>query len=154
SHTVSRQQESLGGSDESTLSTVRLAKVLLVSSDAFHEVEKCLLTAGCWVTKVTDGETALAQAERDIFDVAVIVSTGESMDLAETVFNLRDINDSMQILLVDQDDGDPNAIAKEIMAQAAPNTKLLSLNELENYFGSADREKTLGAKTRVKKRRW
>lgn len=105
------------------------------------------------MTKVTDGEAALAQAERDIFDVAVIVSTGEGMDLAETVFNLRDISDSMQIILVAQDDVDEDSIAKEIITQATPNTQLLSLSELENYFGSADCEERLRVKDRVKKRR-
>ena len=113
----------------------RLGKIMLVCSDSCDEVEKCLLSAGCWVVKVRDGETAVSQAQREIFDAAVLVSTGKTMDLAETVFNLRDINGSMQIIIVaDQDDINQSPIVKEIVARMTPNTRALTIVELENQL--------------------
>ena len=113
----------------------RLGKIMLVCSDSCDEVEKCLLSAGCWVVKVRDGETAVSQAQREIFDAAVLVSTGKAMDLAETVFNLRDINGSMQIIIVaDQDDINQSPIVKEIVARMTPNTQALTIVELENQL--------------------
>ena len=108
---------------------------MLVSSEACDEVEKCLLVAGCWVVKVGDGQAAVSRAQRELFDAAVVVSTGKTMDLAETVFNLRDINGSMQIIIVaDRGDMNQSAIVKEIVASLTPNTQALTIAELENQL--------------------
>ena len=61
---------------------------MLVCSQPSDEVEKCLLAMGCEIITVSDGEAAIAQAQHAIIDMAVIVSTGKAMDIAETVFNL------------------------------------------------------------------
>ena len=63
-------------------------------------MEKCLTSAGCVLIKVRDGDTAIRQMSREIFDTAVVVSTGQAMDLAETVFNLMDIRNSTGIVIV------------------------------------------------------
>jgi DNA-binding response OmpR family regulator len=114
---------------------MRLRKIMLVCSEASDEVEKCLLAAGCWVAKVRDGEAAVSQAKREIFDASVLVSTGGEMDLAETVFNLRDINGSMQIIIVaDREEVNQSAILKEIVAHTTPNTQVFTIVELENQL--------------------
>jgi DNA-binding response OmpR family regulator len=116
-------------------SIVKPGKVILVSSSACNEVEKRLIAAGCRVIKVKDGEAAVARVEREIFDSAVLVATGKRMDLAETVFNLRDINRSMQIIIVDDEGGiDQGAIARQIARHFVPNTMVLPLEKLENLF--------------------
>jgi len=112
-----------------------LGKIMLVCSDPCDEVEKCLLAAGYWVVKVGDGQAAVSRAERELFDAAVVVSTGKTMDVAETVFNLRDINGSMQIVIVaDRGDINQSAIVKEIVARLTPNTQALTIAELENQL--------------------
>ena len=108
---------------------------MLVCSEAYEEVEKCLLAAGCKVVKVGDGQAAVSRAQRELFDAAVVVSTGKTMDLVETVFNLRDINGSMQIIIVaDRGDINQSAIVKEIVARLTPNTQALTIAELENQL--------------------
>lgn len=120
---------------------------MLVCSEGCVEAEKCLLAAGCWVVKVRDGRAAVSLAERESFDGAVVVSTGKEMDLAETVFNLRDINRSMQIIIVtDQGGVDRSVVAEEIIARATPRTQLLTMTELVSYVGSADAEESVAIK--------
>jgi len=108
---------------------------MLVCSEACDEVEKCLLAAGYWVVKVGDGQAAVSRAQRELFDVAVVVSTGKTMDLAETIFNLSDINSSMQIVIVADALGiNQRIIAEEIISPCVPNTKVVTIQELETLF--------------------
>jgi DNA-binding response OmpR family regulator len=108
----------------------RFHKTLLVCSENCDAVERCLTGAGCVVTKVSDGDRAVNKVRRKIFDTAVVVSTGKEMDLAETVFNLRDIRRSMEIVIVtDCADASGSVIGK--IAAAVPNTITLNLHELE-----------------------
>lgn len=113
----------------------RFHKTLLVCSESCEAVEKWLTRAGCVVTKVRDGDGAVNKTRRKLFDTAVVVSTGKKMDLAETVFNLRDIRSSMEIVIVtDCADASESVIGK--IAATVPNTITLSLHGLEVLLGA------------------
>ena len=122
---------------------------MLVCAEGCHEVEKCLLSAGCRVVKLSSGEAAINRAQRENFDAAVLVSTGKAMDLAETVLNLRDVNGSLQIVVVtDREIIKKNDfLAKTLVAHPVPGTQLLTAAQLERQIveliASARHEKGL-----------
>ena len=112
----------------------KLGKIMLVSSKPSQDVEKCLRTAGGEIVTVNDGEAAIIQAQHASFRMAVLVSTGKTMDLAETVFNLRDISLSMPILIVKERSGDQDSEA-EMIAHSSPNTRTVTVRDLAAYLG-------------------
>jgi hypothetical protein len=113
----------------------KLEKIMLVCSETCDEVEKCLLSSGCWVVKLNSGEAAINRAQRENFDLVVLVSTGKAMDLAETVLNLRDVNESMQIVVVMERDTMRNDFfRKTLVAHPVPGTRLLTAAQLESHF--------------------
>jgi CheY-like chemotaxis protein len=114
----------------------KAGKIMLVSSKPSEEVAKCLRKAGGEIVTVNDGEAAIIQAQHATFSMAVLVSTGKTMDLAETVFNLRDISASMPIVIIKERSGDQNSEA-EIIAHSSPNTRTLTIHALAAYLGTS-----------------
>lgn len=95
-----------------------------------HDAEISLRKPRGEFVRVPDGETAIAQAQHESFDLAVVVSTGDNMDLAETVFNLRDISPSMPILIV----SGRHRAEVDTIAHAAANTRAVTVGELNGYL--------------------
>ena len=124
-----------------------MSKIMLVCSTPSAEVEKCLRTAGGEIVTVNDGEAAIIKAQHATFNMAVLVSTGKTMDLAETVFNLRDINSSMPILIIDERHGAQESQA-QIIAHASPNTRAVTVHDLASYLGVTERSARLSISKR------
>jgi CheY-like chemotaxis protein len=108
---------------------------LVVSGTPCDELQRCLRAAGSRITTALDGQDAINRAERSLFDLTVLVSTGQVMDLVETYFNLRDINPSMEIVLLSDEHGvhgDPTA---DVIAHAFPHTHALTIDGLARVLG-------------------
>ena len=82
----------------------KTGKVMVVCSDLSDSV-KAQLDCDSWLMILAyDAKTAIAKARRERFDLAVLISTGQEMDITETLFNLRDIRQSMPIAVVQSTD--------------------------------------------------
>jgi DNA-binding response OmpR family regulator len=113
------------------MSSNRPSKTLLVCPAKRSDVEEPLKAAGCEIIKVSDGETAVGRVRREMFDIAVLVSTGVAMDLMETVFNIKDIRASMQIVIV------RDSHARRDNLAAIPDVRYCSAPELQSVVISA-----------------
>ena len=112
-------------------------KVLLVCTVACGGAEKLLSAAGYQVAKVNSGEKAIHRVQRETFDAAILISTGKSMDLTETVLNLRDLDESMHIAVIAEREGvGQNSAVQDLLSRRFPRTQVLTMGELEEYFGS------------------
>jgi hypothetical protein len=78
----------------------KTGKVMVVCSDVSDAV-KAHLDCDSWLMIwAYDAKAAIAKVRRERFDLAVLISTGQEMDITETLFNLRDIRQSMPIAVV------------------------------------------------------
>ncbi len=107
-------------------------KVLLISSAEANKTIDRLKRANSLVMEARDGESALALAKHVPFDVVVLISTGDVMGRTETALNLRDIRPFSEIILVTRDLSKPTQ--GETAVKKIPNTRVLTLKELEDYL--------------------
>lgn len=118
------------------MSLRRFEKALLVCVEGGQDVERRLVAAGCAVTRVSDGDGAIGQLHRELFDAAVLVSTGRDMDLVETVLNLIDIRANMPIVIVSDRSGATESAIRKITT-TIPNTFQVGLDGLEALLAAA-----------------
>ncbi|MGB7947326.1 MAG: hypothetical protein WCH75_06570 [Candidatus Binatia bacterium] len=112
-------------------------KILLVCSPDCRRVERHLVHAGYWVTKVGEGSAAIERAKHELLNAAVLISTGKDMDLAETIFNLRDVNPRIEIIIIaNPDSAEEKAAQTAAIVQALPETTVLKVSELDGYLAA------------------
>jgi len=105
--------------------------ILLVGSDACIDVEELLVRADCSVVRTTSGAAAVGCVKYNRFSAAILVSTGGEMDLTETALNLRDIQPSMEIIiLINSDEEKEVAAQANALVRAIPRSRILTRPEL------------------------
>lgn len=110
-------------------------KILLVGSDTSRDVEEQLVHADCNVVKTNTGAEAIAYARYKSFSTAVLMSTGREMDLAETALNLRDIQPSLEIIiLVDRAPDKEMEAQADAVLRAIPKSRMLAKPELNSFL--------------------
>ena len=96
---------------------------------------------------VYDGKTAISKVRREKFDMIVLLSTGKEMDVTETLLNLRDIRESMPIVVVTE----PHELEKSLGPNLTlPNARVLSVQGLGNLIESLKDETPHEEKASVK----
>lgn len=114
-------------------------KMMVVCSD-LHNLETHLVCEGWNITWAGDANAAMAEARREHFDMAVLISTGSEMDLTETFLNLNDIRRSMPIAVLVTDADDNNAAFKPSFLLV--NAKVLSAKDFGPFLESLGDKKS------------
>ena len=107
-------------------------KMILVVVDHSQILERRFKAAGYEVFTVTDGMAAIDHARREPWDAAVLVSTGSLVNVADTAFNLRDLNRSMEIIiLVNRLGPRSNRFLRPLLEHPIERTRVLTRRQLQ-----------------------
>jgi DNA-binding response OmpR family regulator len=114
---------------------MRFEKIMVIGTEIPQSLNAIFQAANPRVTRVPNGEMAVARAQREMFDAVILLSTGEEMDLTETVFNLSDISGSMElIILSDHTDTINSAVPRETLVNFVSNATVMTTRELEKHL--------------------
>ena len=115
--------------------SMTLEKIMVIGSEIPQSLNAIFRAATSRVTHIPDGKMAVSRAQHEMFDAAILISTGEEMDLAETVLNLRDISGSMELIIVsDRANTVKSAVPKETLASLVSNATVMTTRELEKHL--------------------
>jgi len=122
-------------------------KIMVVCSDFNDNLATDSARDGWRLIWVYDGKTAISKVRREKFDMIVLLSTGKEMDVTETLLNLRDIRESMPIVVVTE----PHEVEKSLGPNLTlPNAKIVSVQGLGNLIESLKDETPHEEKASVK----
>ena len=108
---------------------------MLVGSEIPAGLNRMLSEANAKVRHVSDGQAAIACAQHEMFDAVLLISTGDEMDLAETVLNLSDINQSMELIIVSaQPLSRDSAVPADTLVELLPNAIVMGLRDLKKHL--------------------
>jgi len=107
-------------------------KMMLVGLDYSQILERRFKAAGYQVLTVTDSLSAIEHARREPLDTAVLVSTGSLINVADTAFNLRDLNRSMEIIiLVNRSGPRSGRFLRPLLEHPIERTRVLTRRQLQ-----------------------
>jgi hypothetical protein len=130
----------------SEIGSGRSGKIMLIGSDDKEIVARRLRAAGRQVIIVADNQAALDHARHEIFDATVLVSKGSLINVAETIFNLRDLNGSMEIIVVVNRLGKHTSRwLRQMMEHPIQGTRILTRRQLQKELYGEGRPAPPGA---------
>jgi len=113
----------------------RTGKILLVGLDYNQLLEKRFADAGYEVVAVSDGAAAIERARAEALTVAVVVSSGSLINMAETIFNLRDVNRSIEIvLIVDRLGRRVSKFLRQLIEHPIEGTRIVTRRQLQKQL--------------------
>lgn len=117
------------------VASANLGKILLVGLDYNQLLEKRFSAAGYEVVAVKDGAAAVESARQEPLIGAVVVSGTSLINMAETAFNLRDVNGSMQIIfVVDRRGGRTNKLLRQLVEHPIEGTQIFTRRQLQRQL--------------------
>jgi len=112
-------------------------KMILVGFDHSQILERRFKAAGYEVLTVRDGMAAIDHARREPWDAAVLVSTGSLVNVADTAFNLRDLNRSIEIIiLVNRLGTRSNRFLRPLLEHPIERTRVLTRRQLQRELAA------------------
>ena len=113
-------------------------KVLLVGNDQKNLLERRLRTAGWEVVRANDHESALHHARHEPFNLIVLVSAGSLINVTEAIFNLRDVNESIEIIvLIDRRLKPGNRFLRQLLQYPIEGTRIVTRRQLQQQLHAA-----------------
>jgi DNA-binding response OmpR family regulator len=108
-------------------------RIMLVGRDHNQILRKRFQSVGWEVVAVDDSRNAIERARHESFDTTIVLSSGSALNVAETIFNLRDLNRSMEIiLLVDRQAKHPNRFLRRLIEHPIGGTRILTRRQLRH----------------------
>ena len=105
---------------------------MLVGFDNNRILEKRFRAAGCPVIAAADNEAAINFVRHETFSTTVLISRGSLISVAETVFNLRDLDPAMKIIvLVDRLGKQTNRFLKQLLDHPIEGMQILTRRQLQ-----------------------
>ncbi len=107
---------------------------MVVGSEIPRSLNPILRASRSVITIIPSGELAVARAQREMFDAVILLSTGEEMDLTETMFNLRDISNSMELIILSDHTTTNSAVPRKTLVNFVSNATVMTTRELEKHL--------------------
>jgi len=112
-----------------------IQRIMLVGPDRNETLRKRFQAVGREVVAVNDSRNAIEHARHELFDTTVVLSSGSPINVAETIFNLRDLNRSMEIiLLVDRPAKHPSRFLRQLIEHPIEGTRILTRRQLRQHL--------------------
>ncbi len=115
----------------------RPGKIMLVGVDHNQVLARRYRAAGYEVVTVSDSATAIAHARHELLDTTVLLSRGSLVNIAETVFNLRDLARSMRIIILVNRVGKPSRFLRPLLEHPIERTHVLTRRQLQKELQSS-----------------
>lgn len=110
----------------------RVAKIMLVGPDPKQILERRFRTAGYQVLTANDNKAAIEQMRHELFETAVLVSRGSLLNVTETIFNLQDLNRSMEIIILVAPFGQHSSrFLGQLLAHPIQGTRVMTRRQLQ-----------------------
>jgi hypothetical protein len=110
-------------------------KVMLLGADRKHIVERRYQAAGCQVFCAADATAALDLARHQPLDTAVLLRQGSFLNIAEAVFNLRDLNQGLEIIvLIDRLAKNPSRFFRQLIENPIEKTQFMTRRQLQKHL--------------------
>jgi hypothetical protein len=127
----------------------KTGKILLVGLDYNQLIEKRFATAGYEVVAVSDGGAAMERAREEALTGAVVVSSGSLINMAETIINLRDVNGSIEIMLiVDRLGQRVGRFLRQLIEHPIEGTRILTRRQLQKQLHALSQHSPPAARPR------
>lgn len=121
-------------------------KLILVGLDHSQILERRFKAAGYEVLTVRDGMAAIDHTRHEPLDTAVLVSSGSLVNVADTVFNLRDLNRSMEIIiLVNRVGPRSSRFLRPLLEHPIEGTRVLTRRQLQRELAASSARQQHGA---------
>jgi len=109
--------------------------IILIGADHKQILEKRYQAAGFKVVRAIDTAAAFDLARHQPFDTAVLLFQGSFLNIAEAAFNLRDLNRTMDIIvLVDRRANNSNRFFRQLLDHPIEGTKIMTRRQLQKQL--------------------